>query len=272
MDAARPRPPDILARIVAHERSSLAERRTRCPVEVLRRRVGWDLPRRSLRAALAAHLPAVIAECKRRSPSRGVLRESYDPVAIARSYERAGAAAISVLTNDEFFGGSLDDLAAVRDGVSVPVLRKDFIVDGYQLAEARAAGADAVLLIAAVLDPGELRALVGRARELGLETLIEAHDARELAAAVAAGGDVLGVNNRDLKSFTTDLATTERLAPLAPPDAVLVAESGIRHAGDLARLGRAGIRAFLVGEAFMAAPDPGEALRALLAEQREARA
>jgi indole-3-glycerol phosphate synthase len=264
--------PDILQRIVAHERGALAARRGRRPPHVLRDEPGWTLPRRSLRAALASRSPAVIAECKRRSPSKGVLRDPYDPVAIARSYAAAGAAAISVLTNAEFFGGSLEDLAAVRAAVGVPVLRKEFVVDAYQVDEARAAGADAVLLIAAVLTAGELRELASHAREHGLETLVEAHDERELEAAAACGGDVLGVNNRDLRTFTTDLATTERLARLAPRGAILVAESGIRDAADVARLERAGVYAFLVGEAFMTAPDPGDALRALLGRGVEARA
>lgn len=270
MEAARNRPPDVLERIVAHERGQLAARRTARPVDALRAEAGYALPRRSLRAALGQRRPAVIAECKRRSPSRGVLREPYDPVAIARSYERAGAAAISVLTNEEFFGGSLADLAAVRRAVSLPIVRKDFVVDDYQLEEARAAGVDAVLLIAAVLGLDELRSLRERAHVLGLETLVEAHDPDELALAVRAGADVLGINNRDLRSFTTDLATSERLAALAPAGIPLVAESGIRDAGDLERLGRVGIGAFLVGEAFMTAADPGEALRALLAPRMEA--
>lgn len=264
--------PDILARIVAHERGELAARRAARPPDALRSDPAWSVPRRSLRGALAARRPAVIAECKRRSPSKGVLREPYDPVAIARSYAAAGAAAISVLTNREFFGGSLADLAAVRAAVDVPVLRKDFVVDRYQIDEARAAGADAVLLIAAVLDLAEMRSLAGYARELGLETLVEAHDEDELALAAAAGGDVLGVNNRDLRTFMTDLATSERLAQRAPASAILIAESGIRDAADVARLGRAGIHAFLVGEAFMTAADPGAALRQLLAASAEERA
>jgi indole-3-glycerol phosphate synthase len=160
----------------------------------------------------------------------------------------------------------------VRAAVGLPILRKDFIVDPYQLEEARAAGADAVLLIAAVLDAEEMRALGARAHELELETLVEAHDERELATAFSVGADVVGVNNRDLRTFTTDLGLSERLASMAPAHAVLVAESGVRDAADLARLERAGIRAFLVGEAFMSAADPGDALRSLLAERAEVRA
>lgn len=271
MDSPPGATPDILARIVDHERGRVGQARLAVPPEALRGAPGWTLPRRSLRASLAAHRPAVIAECKRRSPSRGVLRDPYDPVAIARSYAAAGAAAVSVLTNAEFFGGSLADLAAVRAAVPIPVLRKDFVVDRYQVEEARAAGADAVLLIVAALAPGTLRALADDARALGLETLVEVHDEAELAVALAAGGDVVGVNNRDLRTFTTDLATSERIAARAPAGTDLVAESGIRDAADVARLGRAGIGAFLVGEAFMSAADPGAALRALLAAPAEAR-
>lgn len=269
-----PRPgatPDILARIVAHERDRVARARIAAPAETLRRRPGWSLARRSLRAALASRRPAVIAECKRRSPSRGVLRDPYDPVAIARGYAASGAAAISVLTNAEFFGGTLEDLEAVRAAVEVPVLRKDFVVDDYQLEEARAAGADAVLLIVAALDPVTLRDLARYARDLGLETLVEVHDADELADALAAGGDVIGVNNRDLRTFVTDLATSERVAAAAPAGTRLVAESGIRDTADIERLAKSGIEAFLVGEAFMTAPDPAAALGALVGPRAEAR-
>lgn len=265
VDARTASAPDILQRIVAHERSELPARIRARPSSTLRDEPGWALPRRSLRAALESRDPAVIAECKRRSPSRGVLREPFDPVAIACSYERAGAAAISVLTNAEFFGGSLADLAAVRTAVGLPVLRKEFVVEEYQVEEARAAGADAILLIVAVLEPNRLRALADCARGHGLETLVEVHDETELDAALACGGDVVGVNNRDLRTFSVDLATSERVAARAPRGTRLVAESGIRDSADLARLRACGIRAFLVGEAFMTAPDPGAALSALLA-------
>lgn len=254
------KPPDILARIVAAEREVVARARALRPIEVLRRLPRYGAERRSLAAALGRRRPAVIAECKRRSPSRGLLREDYDAAAIARRYEAAGAAAVSVLTNEEFFGGSLADLEAVRDAVSLPVLRKDFLFDPYQLEEARAAGADAVLLIAAVLGDGQLRELLGSSRELGLEALVEVHDADELDSAVAAGARILGINNRNLRTFETDLATTERLSPRVPPGVLVVAESGLRGPRDLQRLEAAGADAFLIGEAFMRAPDPGEAL------------
>jgi indole-3-glycerol phosphate synthase len=208
----------------------------------------------------------VIAECKRRSPSKGVLREPYDPVAIARGYAAAGAAAISVLTNERFFGGTLDHLRAVRDAVPVPVLRKDFVVDAYQLEEARAAGADAVLLIVAALEEARLRELHEAALSLGLEVLTEVHDEHELEVALGIGAAIVGVNNRNLRTFVTDLATSERVARLVPPGTILVAESGLKDGADLARLARSGIGAFLVGEAFMTAPEPGAALAAMLAE------
>jgi indole-3-glycerol phosphate synthase len=264
MNDAR-RPPDILARIVAAERGVVARSREERPLAELRRDPRYPAPRRSLARALRAARPAVIAECKRRSPSRGLLRDPYDAVAIATSYEAAGAAGLSVLTNEEFFGGSLADLSAVRDATSIPVLRKDFVIDAYQIEEARAAGADAILLIAAVLSVGEMRTLAGAARDLGLETLVEVHDERELADSLDVGADVLGINNRDLRSFTTDLATTERLRPLLPADTLVVSESGLRDRRDLERLMAVGVGAFLVGEAFMSAPDPGRALGSLLA-------
>jgi indole-3-glycerol phosphate synthase len=271
MAATEPHTPDILSEIVAHEREVVAEARRRRPVDVLRDEPGYAAPRRSLHAALCARRPAVIAECKRRSPSKGVLREAYDPVAIARGYAAAGAAAISVLTNERYFGGTLEHLTSVRAAVPVPVLRKDFVVDPYQLEEARAAGADAVLLIVAALATDALAALHRDALDLGLEVLTEVHDARELEHAVAAGARIIGINNRDLRTFVTDLATSERLVRLVPAGTIVVAESGLRDGGDLARLSRSGIGAFLVGEAFMTAPEPGEALRAMLRQAEAAR-
>jgi len=256
--------PDILAKIVADQRRVVREARARVSVEDLRRRSAYEAPRRSLVASLSAHRPAVIAECKRRSPSKGVLRDPYDPVAIGRSYAAAGAAAISILTNEEFFGGTLEHLRAVRAAVDIPVLRKDFVIDPYQLHEARAAGADAVLLIAAVHPPDVLLALHTTARELGLDVLLEIHDERELEGALRCEGAILGVNNRDLRTFETDLATCERLAEQVPSGRILVAESGLRDGADLARLQGSGIQAFLVGEAFMTADDPGAALGEML--------
>jgi indole-3-glycerol phosphate synthase len=264
--------PDILTEILAHQREVVAAARAARPLAELERAPAYGGERRSLGAALRARRPAVIAECKRRSPSKGVLREPYDPVAIARGYAAAGAAAISVLTNDRFFGGTLDDLTAVRAAVPVPVLRKDFVVDPYQLAEARAAGADAVLLIVAALEPAALRELHAAATAIGLEVLTEVHDEDEVGVALASGATIVGVNNRNLRTFVTDIATSERVARLVPHGTLLVAESGLRDGRDVARLERAGIGAFLVGEAFMTAPEPGEALRAMLAGAAEAAA
>jgi indole-3-glycerol phosphate synthase len=206
----------------------------------------------------------VIAECKRRSPSRGVLRADYDAASIARAYESAGAAAISVLTEPTFFDGSLADLAAVRAAVELPVLRKDFVVSEYQLLEARAAGADAVLLIVAALARGDLRRLLKQAAALGLEALVEVHDRGELDVALDAGAALVGVNNRNLRTLAVDVRASEDLIARIPSGVVSVSESGLKSAGDLARLGRLGYRAFLIGERLMTDPDPGGALRRLL--------
>ncbi|MGH9163744.1 MAG: indole-3-glycerol phosphate synthase TrpC [Vicinamibacteraceae bacterium] len=202
----------------------------------------------------------VIAECKRRSPARGLLRSTYDPAAIAEEYEAAGAAAISVLTEPTFFDGHPAHLTAVRETVGVPVLRKDFIVDQYQLHEARAMGADAVLLIVAALDEAALMSLLREARSLGLAALVEVHDERELATALRAGAFVIGVNNRNLQTLEVSLDVAEGLIDAVPDACVAVAESGLRSGADLARLRERGYDAFLIGERFMAAPSPGRAL------------
>jgi indole-3-glycerol phosphate synthase len=207
----------------------------------------------------------VIAECKRRSPSRGVLRERYDPVVIAAGYAAAGAAAISVLTEPGFFDGSLDHLTAVRGAVEVPLLRKDFVVSEYQLLEARAAGADAVLLIVAALRPAELKVLHDHACRHGLDVLVEVHDAGELAIAVDAGARIIGVNNRNLRTLQVDVQASEALITRMPADVIAVSESGLKTAADIERLRALGYRAFLIGERLMVAPDPGVALASLLA-------
>jgi indole-3-glycerol phosphate synthase len=257
----------ILDEILEHKRRELAEARRRVPpAEQAARAEACAAPTRGFRRALlAAPSPAVIAEIKRRSPSKGSLRADADPAALARAYARGGAAAISVLTDERYFGGSLQDLAAARGAVELPLLRKDFVIDAYQVEEARANGADAVLLIAAALPPARLSALRKRAQELGLDALVEVHDEAELDAALDAGADLVGVNNRDLRSFAVDLSVTERLARRLPdPEAVLlVAESGIGGGEDLRRLQRAGARAFLVGELLMREADPGLALERL---------
>jgi indole-3-glycerol phosphate synthase len=255
----------ILDDILAHKREEVAERKRARPREAFRDMPLFAEGRRGFHAALAARpAPAVIAEVKRASPSRGVIRTHFDPPAHARSYEAAGAAALSVLTDERFFQGHLDHLTAARAVVGLPCLRKDFLVDPYQVDEARAHGADAVLVIAAA-GSGTLRGeLLAAAREAGLDVLVEVHDERELEWALAVGATLVGVNNRDLSTFVTSLETTERLAPLVPADVLLVAESGIHSAGDVRRMVAAGARAVLVGEALMAAPDPGAALAELL--------
>ncbi len=261
---------DVLAAIVAGTRRSVEVRRAQRPIAELeaaasQRQPRADLFERNLRAASTHARPFnVIAECKRRSPSRGVLRVDYDPVAIARSYEEAGAAAISVLTEPTFFDGSLDHLQAVRRAVSVPLLRKDFIVDDYQLLEARAAGADAILLIVAALDDAMLRALLDRAADYGLAALVEVHTALELVRAQTAGARLIGVNSRNLKTLSVSLDTLFDLARRIDGSSTTVAESGIHTRADLESLRTAGYSAFLVGERFMTDCDPGAALARLV--------
>jgi indole-3-glycerol phosphate synthase len=255
----------ILDEILAHTRERVATARRTAPPSVLRDRPGWTSARRGFRAALAAAAPpAVIAEIKRASPSRGVIRDAFDPPAHARSYAAAGATALSVLTEPRWFQGALEHLEAARAATSLPLLRKDFLVDPYQVEEARAWGADAILVIAAVGDAALRGELLVAAREHGLDALVEVHDAGEMAWAATARATLVGINNRDLTTFRTRLETSEQLAPLAPPDAVVVAESGLHAPADVARMVAAGAHAVLVGEAFMAAPDPGTALRELV--------
>jgi indole-3-glycerol phosphate synthase len=261
---------DLLATIVAATRRTTEVRGAREPIDRLRERVArlaaGERPRASFFDALARRDRLnVIAECKRRSPSRGVLRAAYDPVAIARGYAASGAAAISVLTEPTFFDGSLDHLAAVHAAVDVPVLRKDFVVSEYQILEARAAGASALLLIVAALTPEELRTLTEQARTAGLDVLVEVHDAEELAVAAGAGARIIGVNNRNLRTLEVDVKASETLIGRIPKGAVAVSESGLRTADDLQRLRGLGYHAFLVGERFMTTPDPGAALADLMA-------
>jgi indole-3-glycerol phosphate synthase len=257
---------DLLATIVAATRRITAVRQQREPLALLARRAEQRQPRPGVfRDALArTNCVNVIAECKRRSPSRGVLRVDYDPAAIARGYALAGAAAISVLTEPTFFDGAIEHLDAVRRSTSTPLLRKDFIVSEYQLVEARAAGADAVLLIVAALSLEELRTLSARADALGLDALVEVHGADELEVAVDAGATVIGVNNRNLRTLAVDVHASESLIARMPKDVIAVSESGLTTADDLARLSALGYRGFLIGERFMTAPDPGGALRDLL--------
>jgi len=259
---------DLLETIVAATRRVTTVRAEREPLPALRARAERRSPRPgAFKAALSrAGRVNVIAECKRRSPSRGVLRAAYDPAAIAQAYAAAGAAAISVLTEPTFFDGSLAHLREVRSVVATPLLRKDFIVSEYQLLEARAEGADAVLLIVAALGPVELRALAGVAASLGLDALVEVHNADELAAALDAGAEIIGVNNRNLRTLEVDVRASDELIGRTPPNVVAVSESGLKSASDLRRLRELGYRAFLIGERFMTDADPGGALARLLME------
>ena len=257
----------ILDRILDDTRVLVAERKTVTPAAALMRRAAFHAPTLSLARALRRpDGPATIAECKRASPSEGTIRAEYDPAAVARSYKQAAAAAVSVLTEPAHFGGSLDHLAAVRHAVDLPVLRKDFVLDEYQLVEARAYGADAVLLIAAALDPPAMADLLDAARDLGLGVLVEVHADAELDALDLDRVDVLGVNSRDLATFEVALGRAERIFARLPDRIVKVAESGIRTADDAARLRSYGADAFLVGTHFMRQPDPGRALAAFRRE------
>jgi len=264
---------DLLGAVVAAARRSAMERARLDGAGALDRIAAARAPRGALfRESLRRPGIRVIAECKRRSPSRGVLRPEYDPAAIARGYEAAGAAAISVLTEPTFFDGSLDHLRAVRAVVDLPVLCKDFVVTERQVIEARAAGADAVLLIVAALEDAELATLSKAAAGQGLAALVEVHDAGDLARALEAGADIVGVNSRDLHTLAVDGAVFEELAGAIPRGVVAVAESGLRRAADLARLRAVRYDAFLIGERLMAEPDPGAVLRELRSDaEREQR-
>jgi|SRR5579864_23765 len=257
--------PDLLAAIVASAKKSAGERARRRDPDVERAAASQQPRAAAFMEALRQPGVRVIAECKRRSPSRGVLRAFYDPVAIARSYAAAGAAAISVLTEPAFFDGSIDHLRGVRAAVDVPVLRKDFLVTEFQLVEARAAGADAVLLIVAALDDSALVRLMAEAAGLGLATLVEAHDEVELERALSAGATLVGINSRNLRTLEVSTAVFEELAPRLPAAVIAVAESGLGAPSDLVRLRQRGYRAFLVGERFMIDPDPGTSLATLMA-------
>ena len=257
---------DLLEAIVGATRARVDAAQHTLPEAEMRRKAADRRPRcREFSAGLARRDRVnVIAECKRRSPVNGVLRWAYDPAAIAHGYDRAGAAAISVLTEPTFFDGRISHVSEVRAAVSVPVLRKDFIVCEYQLLETRAAGADAVLLIVAALEDGTLRRLVRAAEGLDLAALVEVHDERELECALAAGASIIGVNNRDLRTLEVDVATSTRLIELIPRAITAVAESGLRSMAEVRTLRESGYGAFLIGEALMAAPDPGRALESLL--------
>lgn len=266
--------PDFLSQILEAKRAEIAARAARTPLADLRRVAEAMPPPRPFAAALGAfadNAPRngtspvyIIAEIKRASPSKGPIRPDLDPAEVARAYARGGAAALSVLTDGPFFMGSLDDLAVARKAVSLPVLRKDFTVSEYQIYEARAAEADAVLFIVRAVSPEFLRDALDLCDALGLAALTEVHDEPELDIALACGARILGVNNRNLKTFTTSLETSIRLRSRIPRDRIVVAESGIRHRADIERLVAAGIYHFLVGETLVRASDPEAAVRSLL--------
>jgi len=255
----------ILDEILAQTRQAVCTARGQVPPAQLEKQLATASPVRDFCAALRGKPGlACIAEFKRRSPSKGWIKQDADPVAVASAYQAAGAAAISVLTDGPFFGGSLDDLRRVRATVDVPLLRKDFIIDSYQVAEARAAGADALLLIVAALRQDDLVGLLAEVRRLGMDALVETHDRAEVERALAADARVVGVNHRDLRTFQMDMTLASSMRPFIPSSRLLVAESGIRSADDVRRLQAAGIDAVLVGESLMCEPDPGSALRKLL--------
>lgn len=261
----------ILERIIENTRRDLCIRQERVPIDVLRAKLPDAPPARDFAAALRGSGVCIIAEVKRASPSRGALNLDIQPAELAQVYALAGAAAISVLTEPHYFKGTLEDIQRVRlaldnAGLAVPILRKDFIIDTYQLLEARLAGADAVLLIAAALSDETLHQLYHQALEIGLTPLVEVHDEEELQRALEVRPRVVGINNRDLRTFQVDLMTTFRLRPKIPEDVVVVSESGIRSPADMRRLAEMRIHAVLIGEALVTAPDPG----ALLQELQEA--
>jgi indole-3-glycerol phosphate synthase len=272
MNAQRPTA-DILDRIVATKLAEVAEAKQRRPWAELAARAEASTAPRGFAQAIAARVavgrPAVIAEIKKASPSKGLLREDFDPAVIARAYEVAGATCLSVLTDLRYFQGSSEALVAARAACALPVLRKDFTIDAYQLVEARAMGADCVLLIVAILDDAQIASFADRAIGLGMDVLIEAHDAAELDRALAVASDpgrvVIGVNNRDLRTFETRLDTTLELVDRIPRGRLLVTESGIATRDDIARMRHGHVHGFLIGETFMRADDPGQALAALFA-------
>ena len=266
--------PDLLAAIVAATQRIVNVRATQVPMAEMERRAAMVEPRPGAFRRALEHEERlnVIAECKRRSPSRGVLKADYEPAAVAKGYDGAGAAAISVLTEPAFFDGSLDHLVAVRGVTTLPILRKDFIVDRYQILEARAAGADAILLIVAALSGSDLKRLHRAAADAGLDVLVEVHHQSELPPALEAGAAIVGVNNRNLRTLAVDTDVSHQAVDLIPQEVIAVAESGLRTGGDLRRLRQAGYDAFLIGERFMTAADPGVALKEMLNEEEQSAA
>ena len=263
------RPPDILLRILRRKAEEIAERRARVPADEMRRRSESAPPVRGFAGAIRRRIEeggaAVIAEIKRASPSKGTIREEFDPAEIARSYARGGATCLSVLTDRDFFQGADEYLGRARAVCPLPVLRKDFIIDPYQIHEARSLGADCILLIVTVLSDAQLAEFSALARRLGMDVLVEVHDREELQRALALDPPLIGINNRDLRSFETSLQTTLELLPSIPPHCLVVTESAIHSAENVRLMRDNGVHAFLVGEALMRADDPGEELAALFA-------
>jgi indole-3-glycerol phosphate synthase len=254
----------ILTEILENKRLEVEQAKIKMPLEQLKKMPGYSREPLSLKKALDINRTAVIAEIKKASPSKGVIREDFDPLRIAGEYVSGGAAAVSVLTDKKYFQGSIYFIKDIRTLVPVPILRKDFIIDPYQISEAKAFGADAVLLIAAAMDPLELRELHSEADRLGLECLVEVHNEKELAALDLKQVAVLGINNRDLNDFKVDISTSSRIAHHIPDQIVIVSESGIETRKDIEKLSESGINAVLVGESLMRSPDPEKALRKLL--------
>ncbi len=258
---------DILTRIVASKQQEVAERSAARPLQELKAACREAPPTRGFNMAIQRKIgegqPAVIAECKHASPSKGVIREHYDPAEVAVMYERAGACCLSVLTDEEYFGGHATHLAQARDAVALPVLRKDFMIDPWQIYESRLLGADCILLIAACLDDAQMHDLAFTARTLDLDILVEVHDREELERAHTLRTPLIGINNRNLRTFETDIQTTVDMLTDVYPDRTVVTESGINDADQVAFLRGREVNAFLVGEAFMASADPGERLREL---------
>jgi indole-3-glycerol phosphate synthase len=256
----------FLEEIVAQKKAETELRRRELPLAKLREMTAQQPPPLNLKAALLVRGTRIIAEVKKASPSRGVIRADFDPVAIAAAYAGGGAAAISVLTEERFFGGSLGHLRAIRKAVGnkLPLLRKDFITDPYQVYESRACGADALLLIAAALTPEALAGLLDLSHGLGMHCLVEVHNEAELKTAVKSGAGIIGINNRDLKTFDVDINTTRRLMPLIPRDRIAVSESGIRSRHDIRAMEKMGVRAVLIGEALMTSPDISAKMKELI--------